>query len=92
MNLVRRTFDLDSETDARLRELATERGQDVSAVLAEAVALFDFVIDIGNPDIAKDRRRLQQFRHAREAVPLHEIKSGVESWGTEPGPKPQRMS
>jgi len=95
MNLVRRTLDIDPETDARLRELAAERGQDVAAVLAEAVALLDSVVDIGNPDIAEDRRRLQDFQASPEAVPLHEIKSWVESWGTDrelPRPKPQRMS
>ena len=95
MNLVRRTLDIDSETDTRLRELAAERGQDIAVVLAEAVALLDSVVDIGSPDIAEDRRRLQQFRTAREAVPLHEIKSWVESWGTDqerPRPKPHRIS
>ena len=65
MNIIRRTLDIDAGTDARLRELAAERGQDVSAVLAEAVALLDSVVDIGNPDIAEDRRRLQEFRRAR---------------------------
>ena len=39
MNIIRRTIDIDADTDARLRELAAERGQDVAAVLAEAVAL-----------------------------------------------------
>jgi predicted transcriptional regulator len=95
MNLIRRTLDIDSETDARLRELAAERGQDIAAVLAEAVALLDSVVDIGNPDIAEDRSRLQRFQQAREAVPLHEIKNWVESWGTDqelPRPKPQRIS
>ena len=65
MNIIRRTLDIDAGTDARLRELAAERGQDVSAVLAEAVALLDSVVDIGNPDIAEDRRRLREFRRAR---------------------------
>jgi hypothetical protein len=55
MNIIRRTLDIDAGTDARLRELAAERGQEVSAVLAEAVALLDSVVDIGNPDIAEDR-------------------------------------
>jgi hypothetical protein len=40
-NIVRRTLDIDADTDARLREMADERGQDVAAVLAEAVALLD---------------------------------------------------
>ena len=32
MNLIRRTLDIDADTDARLREMADERGQDVAAV------------------------------------------------------------
>jgi predicted transcriptional regulator len=94
MNIIRRTLDIDAATDARLRELAAERGQDEAAVLAEAVALLDSVIDIGNPDITEDRRRLQAFRQTREAVPLHEVKAWVESWGTDhelPRPQSQRI-
>ena len=94
MNIIRRTLDIDAGTDARLRELAAERGQDVSAVLAEAVALLDSVVDIGNPDIAEDRRRLDAFRHTREAIPLHQVKAWVDSWGTDnelPRPRPQRI-
>jgi predicted transcriptional regulator len=94
MNLIRRTLDIDPATDARLRELAAERGQDEAAVLAEAVALLDSVVDIGNPDIAEDRRRLGDFRRTREAIPLHDVKAWVESWGTDkelPRPTPQRL-
>jgi hypothetical protein len=58
MNLIRRTLDIDPATDARLRELAAERGQGEAAVLAEAVALLDSVVDIAGPDVAEDRRRL----------------------------------
>lgn len=83
MNLVRRCIALGPATDARLRELAAERGQDEAAVLAEAVALLDSVVGIGNPDIAEDRRRLDNFRRTREAIPLRDVKSWVESWGTE---------
>jgi hypothetical protein len=60
MNFVRRTLEIDADTDAGLRELATERGQDISAVLAEAVALLDSVVDIDKPDVEEDRRRLHQ--------------------------------
>lgn len=94
MNVIRRTLDIDAATDARLRELAAERGQDEAAILAEAVALLDSVIDIGNPDIAEDRRRLAEFRRTREAVPLHAVKAWVESWGSDnelPRPQPQRI-
>ena len=94
MNIIRRTLDIDAGTDARLRELAAERGQEVSAVLAEAVALLDSVVDIGNPDIAEDRRRFDAFRRTREAIPLHQVKAWVDSWGTAnelPRPSPQRI-
>jgi predicted transcriptional regulator len=94
MNLIRRTLDIDAATDARLRELAAERGQDEAAILAEAVALLDSVVDIGNLDIAEDRRRLAEFKRTREAVPLHAVKAWVESWGSDnelPRPQPQRM-
>jgi predicted transcriptional regulator len=94
MNIIRRTLDIDVATDARLRELAAERGQDVAAVLAEAVALLDSVVDIVEPNIAEDRRRLDDFRRARQAVPLHQVKAWVESWGTDnelPRPLPQRI-
>ena len=92
MNIIRRTLDIDAGTDARLRELAAERGQNVSMVLAEAVALLDSVVDIGSPAIVADRRRLDAFRSGRQAIPLHQVKAWVESWGTEnelPRPQPQ---
>jgi len=94
MNIVRRTLDIDTATDERLRALAAERGQDVSAVLAEAVALLDSVVDIGNPDIEEDRRRLREFERSRLGVPLHEVKAWVESWNTGgelPPPKARRI-
>ena len=65
MNMVRRTL----ETDTRLRELAAERGQGVAAVLAEAVALLDSVVDIAGPDVAEDRRRLDEFRQTGRRFP-----------------------
>ena len=81
MNIVRRTLDI--ETDTRLREMADERGQDVAAVLAEAVALLDSVVDIAGPDISEDRRRSATLtRRARTAVPLDDVKSWVASWGS----------
>lgn len=94
MNIVRRTFEIDADTDARLQEMARERGQDVATLLAEAVALLDSVLDIEAPDLAEDRRRLEQFRQTREAVSMHDVKAWIESWGTEselPSPRPQRF-
>jgi predicted transcriptional regulator len=82
MNIIRRTLDIDADTDARLREMALERGQDVAAVLAEAVALLDSVVDIAGPDLAEDRRRLDDFIKTRLAVPLDDVKAWVASWGS----------
>jgi predicted transcriptional regulator len=91
MNLVSRTLEIDADTDARLREMATERGQEVAAVLAEAVALLDSVIDLEGPDVAEDRRRLDEFERTRLAIPLDEVKAWVASWGAaDELPRPQR--
>jgi len=75
MNMVRRTLEIDADTDTRLREIAAERGQDVAAVLAEAVALLDSVVDLAAPDIAEDRRRYDEFARTRLAVPLDDVKA-----------------
>jgi predicted transcriptional regulator len=94
MNIIRRTLEIDADTDARLTELAAERGQDVAAVLAEAVALLDSVVDIAGPDIAEDRRRLDTFASTGKAVPLHDVKAWVASWGSAdelPRPSPRKI-
>ncbi|MBX9649304.1 MAG: hypothetical protein K2X57_19870 [Xanthobacteraceae bacterium] len=89
MNLINRTLEIDADTDARLREMAKERGQDVAAVLAEAVALLDSVVDLSGPDIAEDRRRYDEFKRTRAAVPL-DVKAWVASWGSaDELPRPQ---
>jgi predicted transcriptional regulator len=82
MNIIRRTLEIDVGTDARLTEMAAERGQDVAAVLAEAVALLDSVVDLAGPDVAEDRRRLDEFLHGRKAVSLEGVKAWVASWDT----------
>jgi predicted transcriptional regulator len=94
MNMIRRTLEIDADTDARLRQLAAERGQDVAAVLAEAVALLDSVVDIAGPDVTEDRRRLDEFKRTRQAVSLDEVKAWVASWGTAgelPRPQPRKL-
>jgi predicted transcriptional regulator len=89
MNIIRRTLEIDAGTDARLTEMAAERGQDVAAVLAEAVTLLDSVVDLAGPDIAEDRRRLDEFLDNRKAVPLDSVKAWVASWDTaEETPRP----
>jgi len=94
MNIIRRTLEIDTSTDARLTEMAAERGQDVAAVLAEAVALLDSVVDLAGPDIAEDRRRLDKFLDNRKAVPLDSVKAWVASWDTAeetPRPSPHKV-
>jgi predicted transcriptional regulator len=94
MNIIRRTLDIDADTDTRLRQMAYERGQDVAAVLAEAVALLDSVVDITGPDIAEDRLRLDAFKQTRSAVPLDDVKTWVASWGSAnelPRPAPRKI-
>ena len=94
MNMVRRTLEIDADTDTRLREMAAERGQDVAAVLAEAVALLDSVVDLAWPDIAEDRRRYDEFARTRLAVRLDDVKAWVASWGSAdelPRPQPRKV-
>ena len=94
MNMVRRTLEIDADTDTRLREMAAERDQDVAAVLAEAVALLDSVVDLAGPDIAEDRRRYDEFERTRLAVSLHDVKAWVASWGSAdelPRPQPRKV-
>ena len=94
MNIIRRTLEIDAGTDTRLAEMAAERGQDVAAVLAEAVALLDSVVDLAGPDIAEDRRRLDEFLDRRKAVPLDSVKAWVASWDTAeelPRPSPHKI-
>lgn len=59
--------------------MADERGQDVAAVLAEAVALLDSVVDIAGPDVGEDRRRLDAYKQTRAADPLDDVTSWVAS-------------
>jgi len=82
MNIVRRTLEIDAGTDARLTEMAAQRGKDVATVLAEAVALLDSVVEPAGPDITEDRRRLDEFLRCREGVPLADAKAWVASWDT----------
>lgn len=94
MNIIRRTLEIDAGTDARLTGMAAERGQGVAAVLVEAVTLLDSVVDLAGPDIAEDRRRLDEFLDNRKAVPLDSVKAWVASWDTVeemPRPSPHKI-
>jgi len=94
MPTVRRTFDLDQETDARLNALAAEKGQDAAAVVADAVVLLDSIVNIEGPDTAEDLRRLREFERTGRAVPSEDVKAWVESWGSAeelPRPQPRKV-
>ena len=94
MSTVRRTFDLDPDTDARLNALAAEKGQDAAAVVADAVDLLDSVVNVEGPDIEEDLRRLREFERTGEAVPWDEVNAWVKSWGTSnelPRPQARKM-
>lgn len=74
--------------------MAAERGLEQEKVLAEAVALLDSLGNFAELDVAEDRRRLENFKRTREAIPLGEIVEWVKSWDTPnelPRPKPRRI-
>jgi predicted transcriptional regulator len=94
MPTVRRTLELDAETDARLRALADARGQEPSAIVSDALALLDSATDESDLDIEEDLRRLREFERTGEGVPLEDVKVWVRSWGTAnelPPPKPRKL-
>ncbi|MCK1385808.1 hypothetical protein [Bradyrhizobium sp. 21] len=94
MNLVSRTLEIDADTDARLREMASERGKDIATVLAEAVALLDSVVDLSDPDLEEDRNRYEEYKRTGLAVSLDDVKTWVASWGSVgelPRPQPRKI-
>jgi predicted transcriptional regulator len=91
MTKTRVTLDLDSEDDARLRQLAERRGQEESRVVSDALALLDTQEE---PDIQEDIRRLEAFDRDQLGVPLEDVKAWVRSWGTAnelPPPVPRKV-
>jgi hypothetical protein len=75
--------------------MAKEPGQNVAAVLVEAVVLLDSVVDLTNPDVSEDRRRYDDFQRTRLAVPLDDVKAWVSSWGSDnelPCPQTRKVS
>ena len=94
MNLIRRTLEIDAKTDSRLTEIAAERGQDVATVLADVVALLDSFVNLADPDVAEDRRRLDAYIATGQAVPLDDVKAWVASWDAPdelPRPSPSKI-
>jgi predicted transcriptional regulator len=94
MSTVRRTLELDPDTDARLSALAAEKGKDASAVVADALILLDSVVELEGLDIEEDQLRLAEFERTGQAVLLGEVKAWVGSWGTDQElrpPKPTKL-
>jgi hypothetical protein len=46
------------------------------------LSLLDSVVDLAGPDLAEDRRRLDEFSRTRLGVPLDDVKAWVASWDT----------
>jgi len=94
MGTVRYMLDLDPETDARIKTIDARTGQDVAAVIADAVELLDSVIDINGPDIEEDLRRLEEFERTGLGVPGDDVMTWIKSWGTPnelPPPQPRKI-
>jgi predicted transcriptional regulator len=93
MSTVRRTLDLDPETDARLSALAAERGEDPARIVADAMVLLDSIVDIEGPDAEEDVQRLRAFERTGLAVSSADVDAWVDSWGTAnelPRPRPRK--
>jgi predicted transcriptional regulator len=94
MSTVRRTLELDADTDARLELLVTERGQDAAGVVADALAMLVSTVEIEGPDVEEDLRRLAEFERTGMGVPGDEVMAWVASWGSDnelPPPKPRKL-
>jgi predicted transcriptional regulator len=94
MGTIRHTLELDSDTDERLRSLASKRGQDTAAVVSDAIALLASTIEFDDLDIEEDLRRLREFERTGAAVPYDDVKAWVASWdsGNElPPPRPRKL-
>jgi predicted transcriptional regulator len=87
-------LELDPETDARIKTIAARTGQDVAAVIADAVELLDSIIDVNGADLEEDLRRLEEFERTGMGVPGDEVMAWIKSWGTAnelPPPPPRKI-
>ena len=55
----------------------------MAGIIAEAIELLDSAPVVEGPDLVEDHRRLEEFRSARRAVPLGDVKAWSESWDAE---------
>lgn len=91
MSTVRRVFDLDADTDAQLKFLAAERGQDAADVVADAAALLVSAVEIEDLDAEEDLRRLREFERG-EVITGEEMMAWVDSSGTDDERPPPRRA
>ena len=91
-----RKIEVDTETAERLEARASARGISVAELLSE-LALDEpkSAVDPWSPSaFQEDARRLEEFDRTRMGVPWDEIRSWMETWGTEaegPPPTPRKL-
>jgi hypothetical protein len=100
------TIEVDVRTADLLEARAAARGISVADLLADLAgeesllpATLAAMRDSGEgpwaPSVlAEDARRLAEFSRTREAIPWNDIKSWMQSWGSEneqPAPRPRKL-
>jgi predicted transcriptional regulator len=66
----------------------------ISRLLADTVEWLNAVIEMDEPDIEEDLRRLEEFDRTGLAVPGGEVDAWIDSWGTAnelPRPQPRKV-
>ena len=91
-----RKIEVDVETAERLEARAFARGLSVSELLSElAFNETGSTVDPWSPAaFQEDARRLEEFERTRMGVPWDEIRSWMETWGTDaelPPPTPRKL-
>jgi len=94
MNTVQRIPDFHPETGARIEAVETRKGEDATAVVADASEVLYSVIDTDSLDVEEDIQRFEEFERTGLAAPGDEIKYWIESWDTTselPLPQPRKV-
>jgi hypothetical protein len=91
-----RKIEVDVETAERLEARASARGVTVAELLSELA--FGETVSTDSPwspaAFQQDARRLDEFERTRIGVPWDEIRSWMETWGTDaerPPPTPHKL-
>jgi hypothetical protein len=90
-----RKIEVDVETAERLEARASARGLSVAELLSELAFNEPATEDPWSPAaFQEDARRLDEFERTRMGVPWDEIRSWMETWGTDaerPPPTPRKL-